>query len=176
MYKSGLESKLTACINQRQNFNKGNLQCTIKMSLVTMFFSITPFMVEVHVTACDKFVYSGHREQSSLLHHPCDGSMFNIIKGDMMPSVLLQDGKQMKIAGCQIQTVWGMTQCFSTTYLQQVSGSDVLCAVGHCQGGESHHHYGEQDIFFHPLSGSLCSTAVAVLPLHICLKLHDQEY
>jgi hypothetical protein len=34
----------------------------------------------------------------------------------------------------------------------------------------------ETRTFFLPISGSPCSTAVAVLPLRICLKSHDHEY
>jgi hypothetical protein len=49
----------------------------------------------------------------------------------------------------------------------------VLCEAGHCHGGESLQRPGH---FLLLAGGPLCSTAAAVLPLHICHTSHDHEY
>jgi len=41
---------------------------------------------------------------------------------------------------------------------------------------ENHTIIGRPGHFSCPISGSTRSTAIAVLPLHICLKSHDDEY
>jgi hypothetical protein len=81
-------------------------------------------VVEKLATACEKFVCPGQTEQPFLLHQPCDGSVFDtLITSETISSqVVLQGVKQISTAGCHIQTLWGIIQCFETKYLQHVPG------------------------------------------------------
>jgi hypothetical protein len=58
--------------------------------------------------------------------------------------------------------------------------SKFLGLLCHVQLGivkkENHTIIMETRTFYLPIRGSPCSTAVAVLPLHICLKSHDHDY
>lgn len=108
-------------------------------------------MVEKLATACEKFVNLGQTEQPFLLHQPRDGSIFDtfITSETISSQVVLQGAKQVSTPDLMAGDPMFWNQIFAAS-----SRSAGLCVVGHCHGGEKHHHYRDQDLFSCPLVGN----------------------
>jgi hypothetical protein len=96
----------------------------------TLFWNVFPWPVEALFTAREKFVHPGHIGGMAMSSQKHDGSKFDFfIAGELMSwQLFIQRGKQMKMLGRQIQTVWRKVQLFPTGMLHKYQVCPTMCS------------------------------------------------
>lgn len=105
-----------------------------------LFFNVVPLTVEAPVRACHVFGHPRHIARMPLLHQPLLHRRLNDVLTSV-PSMREADENPQKSG------LYGDGPAFPNRKFGSSSESDVPCAVGRCQEGDSRHRYEGRDNF-----------------------------
>jgi len=97
---------------------------------INLFFNIVAGIVQTFIKSWNQLLYPRVIEVCHLPFEPRHGFFLHlIIVVELFPSkMFLWVKKQVKIAGCKVQTVWQMVQYIPLEFFQKRSGD--VCGMG----------------------------------------------